>query len=193
MKKTAVLSFLALIVAASLAWAAGPQVMMGGKPVTLMGTALKVGGTLPDVGLPDGNLATVPLHSFKGKVTIVSIVPSIDTAVCEKQTHLLSEKNGGLDKSARLVTISRDLPFAQKRFAKEAKIANVLFLSDYRDASFGMSAGLLIDENRLLTRAVLVLDKDGVIRHLEIVPNLGELPQMEKVFEVARALVSKGS
>ena len=86
------------------------------------------------------------------------------------------------------MTISRDLPFAQSRFAKEAKISNILFLSDYREGTFGKSSGLMIQENRLLARAVVVLDKQGIIRYLEVVPDLGQLPQMKKAFEAANSL-----
>lgn len=179
----------AVLAAASLQASASFSVSMGGKPLTLLGDSIKVGNPLPEVQLPDINLNMVNIgEAFKGKVTIVSIVPSIDTKVCEKQTHILSEENGGLDKTVRLVTISRDLPFAQKRFAHEAKIHNVEFLSDYRTADFGKSSGLLIDENRLLARAVLVLDKDGIIRYMEVVPDLGQLPNMKRAFEVARSL-----
>ena len=94
----------------------------------------------------------------------------------------------GWIKTVRLVTVSRDLPFAQKRFAEEAKIHNVLFLSDYRDGGFGASTGLMIQENRLLTRALVVVDKKGVIRYLEIVPDLGQLPDLKKAFQLAGSL-----
>lgn len=164
------------------------NVTLKGKPLTLMGEPLQVGQTLPEVRLPDRALKLVDLKSLKGKVTILSVVPSLDTPTCEEQTHILSEKNEGLDQSVRLVTLSRDLPFAQKRFAKGAKINNILFLSDYRDASFGNASGLLIEENRLLARAVMVLDRGGVIRYLEIVPELSSLPDMRKVFDFARSL-----
>jgi len=164
------------------------QVMLHGKPLTLTGAALQEGQPFPAVTMPDSELKMTDLKSFKGKVTIISIVPSIDTKVCEKQTHILSEENGGLDKTVRLVTVSRDLPFAQKRFAEEAKIHNVLFFSDYRDGGFGASTGLMIQENRLLARAVVVVDQKGVIRHLEIVPDLGQLPNMEKAFQLAGSL-----
>lgn len=165
------------------------HVTLHGNPLTLTGNALQEGQPFPAVTIPDSKLKMTDLQSFKGKVTIISIVPSIDTKVCEKQTHILSEENGGLDPNVRLVTVSRDLPFAQKRFAEEAKIHNVLFLSDYRDGSFGASTGLMIQENRLLARAVAVLDKDGVIRHLEIVPDLGQLPDMKKAFQKADSLL----
>ena len=164
------------------------QVSLHGKPLTLTGTPLREGHSLPSVAIPNSGLQMIDLQSFKGKVTIISIVPSIDTKVCEKQTHILSEENGGLDKTVRLVTVSRDLPFAQKRFAEEAKIHNVEFLSDYRDGGFGASTGLMIQENRLLARALMVVDKEGLIRYLEIVPDLGQLPNMKKAFQVAGSL-----
>ena len=166
-------------------------ITLNGKPLTLMGQTAQVGKILPNVSLPDLGLNMIDLKSFKGKVTILSIVPSLDTPTCDKQTHFLSEENKGLDKTAKLVTISRDLPFAQKRFAKEANIHNILFLSDYRDAEFGKSTGLLIEENRLLARAVIVLDREGVIRYLEVVRELAQLPEMEKAFHSAWSLISK--
>lgn len=183
------ISLALLVMLAVLSYANGKtQVTLHGKPLTLTGTALQEGQPFPAITIPDSGLQMIDLQSFKGKVTIISIVPSIDTKVCEKQTHILSEENGGLDKTVRLVTISRDLPFAQKRFAEEAKIHNVMFLSDYRDGKFGESTGLMIQENRLLARAVVVVDRKGVIRYLEIVSDLGQLPDMKKAFQLARSL-----
>ncbi len=89
----------------------------------------------------------------------------------------------------QLVTISMDLPFAQRRFAREAKIANVTFLSDYRGASFGNNAGLLVKQTHLLARAVLVVDKNNVVRHMQVMPDLGTLPDMQEAFKVARGLL----
>ena len=163
-------------------------VTLRGKPLTLIGEKAQVGQALPTVRLPDLGLNMIDLQSFKGKATILSVVPSLDTPTCEKQTHILSEENKGLDQIANLVTISRDLPFAQKRFAKEANIHNIQFLSDYRDAEFGKLTGLLIEENRLLARAIIVLDRDGIIQYLEVVPELARLPEMEKAMEFARSL-----
>ncbi len=164
------------------------EVTLRGKPLTLVGEITQVGKTLPSVHLTDLGLNRVDLQSFKGKVTILSVVPSLDTPTCEKQTHILSEENKGLDQTVNLITISRDLPFAQKRFAKKANIHNILFLSDYRDAEFGKATGLLIEENRLLARAIIVLDRDGVVRYLEVVAELAQLPAMEKAFRSARSL-----
>lgn len=181
------LAIFGVFVFTGLSW--GQQnITLRGKPLTLTGKLIQVGKAIPTLHLPDLQLNMVGLKSLKGRVVILSIVPSIDTPTCEKQTHILSEENEGLDQSATLVTISRDLPFAQKRFAKNAKIHNVLFLSDYRDAEFGQSTGLLIKENRLLTRAIIVLDREGVIRHLEVVPELTQLPEMNKAFEFAKSL-----
>ena len=172
---------------------ADPIVTLRGKPMTLRGETLQVGQTLPSVRLPDRGMNRIDLQSLKGNVTLVSVVPSLDTPTCDKQTHILSEENKGLDQVAKLITISRDLPFAQKRFAKEAKINNVIFLSDYRDAGFGEATGLLIDENRLLTRAIIVLDRARVIRYLEVVSELARLPDMEKAFAMTWSLINKGN
>jgi thiol peroxidase len=163
-------------------------ITLGGKPLTLTGEKLKTGNMLPTVLLPDLGLKMVDLQSFKGKVTLLSVVPSLDTPTCDKQTHILSEENKGLDKIANLITISRDLPFAQKRFATKTKMQNITFLSDYRDAQFGKSTGLLIEENRLLARAIIILDPEGTVRYLEIVSELSKLPDMEKAMEFARSL-----
>ncbi|MEK9628358.1 MAG: thiol peroxidase [Nitrospinota bacterium] len=180
---------LGFLVSTGLSWGGEVQtITLRGKPLTLIGKKSQVGKTLPTVRLPDLGLNMIDLQSFNGKVTILSVVPSLDTPTCDKQTHILSEENKGLDKTANLVTVSRDLPFAQKRFAKEAKINNIQFLSDYRDAEFGKSTGLLIEENRLLARAVFVLDRKGIIRYLEIVSELAKLPDMEKAMEFARSL-----
>ena len=163
-------------------------ITLHGKPLTLIGNKSQVGKRLPTLRLPDLGMKMIDLQSFKGKITIMSVVPSLDTPTCDKQTHILSEENKGLDKIANLVTISRDLPFAQKRFAKNAKMQNITFLSDYRDAEFGKKTGLLIKENRLLARAVFVLDQNGIVRYLEIVPELAKLPDMDKAMDFARSL-----
>ena len=164
------------------------NITLHGKTLTLIGEKTHVGKRLPTLRLPDLGMKMIDLQSFKGKVTIMSVVPSLDTPTCDKQTHILSEENKGLDKIANLVTVSRDLPFAQKRFAKNAKMQNITFLSDYRDAEFGKKTGLLIKENRLLARAVFVLDQNGIVRYLEIVSELAKLPDMDKAMDFARSL-----
>lgn len=170
----------------------GNTVLFKGEPLTLSGLAINTGDMLRDVNLTQTDLSSVNITRTKGagKVRIISVVPSLDTPVCEQQTHYLSEKNNGLDKMIELITVSIDTPFAQKRFAQEAKIDNVTFLSDYRGAEFGKAYGLLVKDLHVLTRAVMVVDKDNTIRHLQITPELKHLPDMDKAFQIARSLIS---
>lgn len=167
----------------------GKTVTLMGNSVPLGGTEIKVGDKLPNAMLTNGKLEGVDLAANAGKVRIISVVPSVDTPTCEAQTHELSEQNGGLDKNVELVTVSMDLPFAQGRFAKEAKISNVTFLSDYKSAAFGNNNGLLVKPLHLLARAVIVTDKDNVVRYLQVVPELTHLPDMGEAFKVAKSLL----
>ena len=167
----------------------GQHVTFKGDALALEGTAIKVGDALPSAVVTGNDLKPVNLSEAKGKVRIISIVPSIDTPVCEEQTHNLSENNGGLDKEVELITVSMDLPFAQKRFAKEAKIHNVTFLSDYKAAEFGKNTGLLIQSLHLLARTVLVVDKDNVIRYMQVAPEITNLPDMQAAMKAARAFL----
>lgn len=167
----------------------GHTVTMKGTPLALEGHGVKVGDTLPDVQVAKGDLSLMNIADTKGMVRIISVVPSLDTKVCEQQTHYLSEKNNGLDKSVQMITISVDTPFAQGRFAKEAKINNVTFLSDYRGGDFGKGNGLLVKDPHILARSVMVVDKDNVIRYLQVTPELAQLPDMEAAFQAANALV----
>lgn len=170
----------------------GNNILFQGKPLMLSGMGIKVGDKLRDVKLTQTDLSMVPINDTKGKgkVRIISIVPSLDTKVCEQQTHYLSEKNMGLDRMVELITISIDTPFAQKRFAEEAKITNVTFLSDFRAADFGKAHGLLLKDPHLLSRALLVVDKDNKVRYLQITPELAQLPDLEEAFRFARKLVT---
>jgi thiol peroxidase len=166
------------------------SVTMHGNKLALSGTGMvEVGKPLPSAIVSSSELKPVDITDAKGKVRIISVVPSLDTPACEKQTHDLSEKNGGLDQQVELVTISMDLPFAQSRFAKEAKIGNITFLSDYKNKSFGDSNGLLIEPLELLARAVIVTDKDNIVRYLQVVPELAALPDLEAAMAAARGLL----
>ncbi len=167
----------------------GHSVTFKGTPLALAGPGIKVGDTLRDVKVAKGDLSLINIADTKGKVRILNIVPSLDTAVCEQQTHHLSEKNHGLDKMIELITISVDTPFAQGRFAKEAKIGNVTFLSDYRGGDFGKTYGLLVEGPHLLARTVMVVDKDNVIRYMQVTPELAQMPDMDAAFRAAKALL----
>lgn len=167
----------------------GSTILFHGAPTPLSGSAISVGDKLRSASLTSPNLSRTNLSDGPGTVRIISLVPSVDTKVCEQQTHHLSEKNGGLDPRIRLITISIDTPFAQKRFAEEAHIANVEFLSDYRGGLFGRAHGLLLEDPHVLTRAVMVVDTQNVIRYLQITPDLGQLPDLEHAFNVAGSLL----
>lgn len=170
----------------------GHTVLFKGSPLALAGTGVKVGDRLRDVKLTQTDLSQVNIVDTrgKGKVRIISVVPSLDTKVCEQQTHHLSEKNKGLDKMVELITVSIDTPFAQKRFAEEAKIDNVTFLSDYRNADFGKTYGLFLKDPHILARAVMVVDVHNTIRYLQITPELAQLPDMDEAFQFARKLIT---
>lgn len=167
----------------------GHTVTFKGTPLSLAGPGIKVGDALRDVKVAKGDLSLLNIADTKGKVRILNIVPSLDTTVCEQQTHHLSEKNKGLDKMVELITISVDTPFAQGRFAKEAKIANVTFLSDYRGGDFGKAHGLLVEGPHFLARTVIVVDKDNVIRYLQVTPELAQMPDMDAAFRAAKGLL----
>ncbi len=170
----------------------GNSILFKGSPLALAGPGINVGVQLRDVKVADPELTLVNIKETqgKGKVRIISVVPSLDTKVCEQQTHTLSEKNKGLDKMVELITISVDTPFAQKRFAHEAKIKNVTFLSDYRGAEFGKAHGLFLKDPHILARAILVVDKNDTVRYMQVTPELAQLPDMDAAFQFARTLVT---
>lgn len=168
----------------------GNNVTMKGNALPLTGTGMiAVGQPLPTAVLSSNELKPVNIADASNKVRIISVVPSLDTPTCDVQTHELSEKNAGLDADVELITISMDLPFAQSRFAKDAEISNVTFLSDYKNREFGNNNGLLIEPIALLARAVIVTDKDNIVRYLQIVPEITALPDMQAAMEAARNLL----
>ena len=170
----------------------GNKVLFKGTPLALSGTGIKVGDPLREVNLTQTDLSPISIAETKGKgkVRIISVVPSLDTPVCEQQTHYLSEKNKGLDKMVELVTVSLDTPFAQKRFAGEAHITNVTFLSDHRGAEFGMAYGLFLKGPHVLARTVMVIDAHNTVRYLQITPELTQLPNLDEAFAVAKSLIT---
>jgi thiol peroxidase len=167
----------------------GTQVSFRGNPVKLLGSPISVGKPLPSVEVVDAvSMKDVDLSKERGTVLILSIVPSLDTPVCEEQTHYLGEKGDRLPGSVKRIVISRDTPFAQKRFAKEAKLTDLQYLSDYKQGDFGRSTGLLAEGLMLLARSVIVVDKEGIVRYIQVVPESSHLPDMEKAFEKAMEL-----
>jgi thioredoxin-dependent peroxiredoxin len=163
-------------------------VTMKGKPVVLLGQAVKVGQKAPDFEVTANDLSPVKFSSYAGKVCIIASVPSLDTSVCDTETRKFNEKAAGLGNDVVVLTISMDLPFAQKRWCGAAGIKNVQTLSDYRDASFGKAYGVLIKDLRLLSRAVFVVDKKGVVRYLQIVPEIATEPDYDAALKAVKDL-----
>jgi thiol peroxidase len=171
----------------------GTQVSFRGNSVKLLGSPVSVGKPLPSVEVVDAmSMKDVDLSKERGSILLLSIVPSLDTPVCEEQTHYLGEKGDRLPGSVKRIVISRDTPFAQKRFAKEAKLTDLQYLSDYKQGDFGRSTGLLTDGLMLLARSVIIIDKEGTVRYIQVVPEMSHLPDMEKAFEKATELAKAG-
>lgn len=163
-----------------------------GQARALLGDGIAVGQTLRDAALTTTDNALLNLASTSGRVRVISVVPSLDTPVCEQQTHYLSERSGSLAADVELVTVSIDTPFAQARFARDANIKNVTFLSDYAERQFGMAHGLVVQQDApVLARAMMVVDQNNVIRYLQVTPELVSMPDMEAALNFARQLVQE--
>ena len=154
--------------------------------------SLEEGQPIPEVALIGKDGESISLKTLKGHVTLVSIVPQLNTPVCDEQTHRFSEQNEGLDAFITFVTMSTNTHTDQAKFAKEAKIHNITFLSDAPDFNFGRQTGLLLDEIDILHRAVMVLDADSIIRYIEIVP-MSQLPDFEQAYRAVKRLLPKPS
>jgi len=155
-------------------------------PVTLVGPELKVGDKAPAFQAIGNDLSVVDSSAFAGKVRIISSVPSLDTGVCDAQTRRFNEEAGRLGERVVVLTLSMDLPFAQKRWCGAAGVDRVITLSDYRDASFSQAYGTYIKEWRLCSRAVFVVDSQDRIVYAEYVPVAGQHPNYAAVLEAAR-------
>ncbi|MFN2747644.1 MULTISPECIES: thiol peroxidase [Bacillus] len=159
-----------------------------GNPVTLVGSEVHVGDQAPDFTVLSNSLEEVTLQDIKGKPAIISVIPSIDTGVCDAQTRRFNEEAASLG-SVKVYTISADLPFAQARWCGANGIENVETLSDHREMSFGEAFGVYIKELRLLARAVFVLDENGKVVYTEYVSEATNHPDYEKAIEAAKSLV----
>ena len=164
-------------------------VTMKGDPITLLGKGLTLGQQAPDCEFTGKGLEPVKLSSFKGKICIITAVPSLDTSVCDMMTRKFNEEAVALADDVVVLAVSMDLPFAQDRWCIAADVENVIMLSDHRTTDFGQAFGILIKDLRLLARAVFILDRDGIIRYIDIVKELTEEPDYEAVLEAAKSLV----
>jgi len=164
-------------------------VTMRGNPITLVGPELKVGEAAPDFKLIGNDMKPVTLADTAGKVRILSAVPSLDTPVCDMETRKFNQEAANLP-GVEILTVSMDLPFAQKRWCGAAGVSNVRTLSDYQDHSFGPAYGVLIQELKLEARAVFVLDKNNTVRYVEYVKEVTEQPNYDAALAAAKKLAA---
>ena len=157
--------------------------------MTLVGPELKAGDSAPDFSLVDNSLKPVTLKDTGGNVRIISVVPSLDTPVCDAQTKKFNEEAANLP-GVDILTVSMDLPFAQKRWCGAFGVDKVKMLSDHKEGSFGSNYGTLIKELRIESRAIFVLDRNNQIRHAEYVKEVADFPNYEAALSAARSAAS---
>ena len=165
-------------------------ISLNGNPLTLIGPELKIGDIAPEFEVVGKDMGVVGLPNTEGKVRVFSVIPSIDTPVCDTMTRRFTEEAAELSE-VQIYAISMDLPFGQSRWCAAAGVENLVMLSDHRSASFGTNYGTLIKELRLQTRAIFVLDKADKIRHVEYVREISEHPDYEAALEVIRVVAAE--
>ncbi|MHC4994548.1 MAG: thiol peroxidase [Planctomycetota bacterium] len=159
-----------------------------GGPLTLLGDAPTAGSAAPDFTLAANDLSAKSLSDYAGKTVILSVVPSLDTPVCDTQTRKFNEEAAGLSDNTVVLTVSVDLPMAQARWCGAAGVERVETLSDYKDHGFGVAYGVRIKELGLLTRAVFVIDGGGQVTYSQIVPEVTDEPDYAAALEAAKAI-----
>ncbi|MGA3029046.1 MAG: thiol peroxidase [Bryobacteraceae bacterium] len=160
-----------------------------GNPMTLIGPELRAGDAAPDFDVVNDSLQRVTLETTGNKVRVFSVVPSLDTPVCDAQTKRFNEEAARLS-GVDIYTVSMDLPFAQKRWCGAFGIDNVRMLSDHRNGSFGEHYGTLIKELRIESRAIFVVDGENKLRHVEYVKEVADFPNYEAALAAARSVAS---
>ena len=160
-----------------------------GNPMTLLGPALAEGEAAPDFMVVDNGLAPVTLASYAGKIKVISAVPSLDTPVCDMETRRFNQEAANLPDNVKVLTISLDLPFAQKRWCGAAGIDRVTTLSDYQERSFALAYGVLIKELKLLSRSIFIIDANNIIRYIQHVPEVTQEPEYAAVLAAVRTLL----
>jgi thiol peroxidase len=166
----------------------GKTITLKGNPLTLTGQEVHVGDQAPDFEVVANDLSPFKFSSLKGKVAVICSVPSLDTPTCDIETRHFNEEAAKLGPGVELLTISMDLPFAQKRWCGAAGVDRLKTYSDHREAAFGLAYGVLIKELRLLARAVFVVDKAGVIQYTQLVQEVANEPNYEEVLQAVSKL-----
>lgn len=165
------------------------KVTMKGNPVTLAGNEVNIGDDAPNVTLTANDLSDYQLSSLKGKTVILSVVPSLDTGICDLQSKRFNKEAADLGDAVKIVTISMDLPFAQKRWCTDTGSDNLMFLSDHKTGAFGEAYGLIVKGARLLARAVMIVDANGILRYRQIVPEIATEPNYDEVLAALKQIV----
>jgi len=163
-------------------------VTMRKNPLTLLGDEVNVGERAPDFIALDPNLTQVKFSSFLGKICILSSVPSLDTPVCDMETRKFNEEASKLGDKIQILTISMDLPFAQKRWCGAAGVNKIQTLSDHKDAQFGLAYGVLIKELRLLARSVFLVDQKGILQYVQLVKEIANEPNYQEIWSALKKL-----
>ena len=161
-------------------------VTMRKNPLTLLGDEVNVGERAPDFMALDPNLTPVKFSSFLGKICILSSVPSLDTPVCDMETRKFNDEATKLGDKIQILTISMDLPFAQKRWCGAAGVNKIQTLSDHKDAQFGLAYGVLIKELRLLARAVFLVDQKGILQYAQLVKEIANEPNYDEIWNALK-------
>ncbi len=156
------------------------MITLNGKPLNLLGSSVACGQPAPEFRVVDGTFSPVRLADYKGRRILISVVPSLDTGVCNAQTKRFNEEVGKLSNDLAALTISTDLPFAQARFCETEKVDRIRVLSDCVDHNFGLNYGVLIEGHGLLARAIFIIDRDGTVAYREIVPELTDHPNYDQ-------------
>ena len=165
------------------------KVKAGEQQIVLLGQKAETGKRAPDFKVVDNNFKTINLHDFKGKTVLISVVPSIDTGICSLQTKRFNQEAAKLPQNLVLVTISTDLPFAQKRYCQQEQVDKLTVLSDAVWRDFGSNYGLLIKDMGILARAVLIIDAKGQLAYQQLVPELAQEPDYSAVFEALKRII----
>ncbi|WNO60016.1 thiol peroxidase [Rheinheimera sp. MMS21-TC3] len=164
----------------------------GDKNIVLLGDKAKLNHPAANFKVVDGNFQTVKLTDFKGKTVLISVVPSIDTGICSLQTKRFNTEVANLPQQVVLLTISTDLPFAQKRFCQQEQVVDMAVLSDAVWRDFGTNYGLLIKDMGILARAVLIIDSKGDLAYQQLVPNLASEPDYTDALNALSRIAAKG-
>ena len=164
------------------------KVTFAGNPLTIVGNEISIGQKAPEFEVLNGDLQPKKLSDYSGKVRVIAVYPSIDTSVCAAQNRKFNEIAHSL-KDVVVLSVSCDLPFAQKRFCAAEGLDSIVTLSDHKDVDFGLNYGFLIKELRLLARGTVIVDKNDTIQYVEWVPEVTEEPNYDKALEVVKSLL----